>query len=412
MRISTQQIYDTGLQNMQDASSTLLNTQQQISTGVRIQSPADDPVASTRILQINQELALISQYQRNIDIADNRLSLEDSLLNSTVGAVQRLRELVIQAGDGALNEDDRTYIAAEVDQIHSQLTGILNTKDPSGEYVFGGFQGNVAPFSANEAGNFVYQGDEGRRFLQVDSNVSVAVSDNGKDIFVTVPSAQNTFNTSASPRNTSEPPAIITQGLVVTQEDYDAFYPEDIQVVFNAETDVVPPAPNYTITRVSDGRPLLSNQLYATGAAISVEGIQFEIIGEPRPGDVFFANSSDTQSLLTTIERFSQSLKDYSDSPAGREVFQERLDATLANLTNAETKILEARSSLGARQNTLETTRSVHENVTLLTKEVLSELQDTDFAEATSNLTLQETILEAAQLSFTRVTRLSMFQFL
>ncbi len=412
MRISTEQIFSGGLQNIQDVTVELQKTQQQISSGKRVLAPSDDPVASTRILQINQELNLISQYQRNIDLAENRLFLEDSLLGSVSDALQRLRELAVQAGDGGQNEFDKLFIASEVDQILDQLAGILNTKDAGGEYVFGGFQGDREPFVQNSAGNYEYRADEGRRFTQVDSNVTVAVGDNGKEVFVNVQSAENTFRTTASPRNTAVPPAAITQGQVISQDDYDAFYPEDMKITFNPDTAVNPPRVNYSITQVSDGRPILSNQIYASGQGISVNGVVVEIIGEPAPGDTFFVNSSDTQGLLTTVERFSRALKNYSDTPGGRQVLTENIDATLANLTNAETKVLETRSSLGARLNTIGNIRETQANVEELTLEVLSELQDLDYAEAISQLTLQDTILQAAQQSYTRVTNLSLFNFL
>ena len=411
MRISTEQIFSRGLQNIQDVTIQLQNTQQQIASGKRVLSPADDPVASTRILQINQELSLISQYQRNIDLTENRLSLEDSLLQGVSEALQRLRELAVQAGDGGQNSDDKLFIASEVDQILDQVAGLLNSRDAGGEYVFAGFQGNREPFVKNPAGNYEYNGDEGRRFVKIESNVTVASGDNGKEVFVNIESSSNTFTTSASPRNNAEPPAVITQGVVIDQEAYDAFYPEDMRIVFNPESNVTPPQSNYTIERVSDGRPLLSNQVFVSGAPISVEGVITEIIGNPSPGDTFFVSSSDTQGLLTTIERFSRALKDYSDTPDGRVVLTESIDATLANITNAETKLLETRSSLGARLNTLESIRETQGDVEALTLSVLSDLQDLDYAEAISQLTLEDTILQAAQQSYTRVTNLSLFNF-
>ena len=409
MRISTQQLFSRGLDNMQDVSTQLQKTQLQISSGRRVLTPADDPVASTRILQINQELALVQQYQSNINLAENRLNLEDGLLSNVSEIIQRLRELAIQSGDGSQNADDKEFIAKEIDQRLEQLVGILNSKDPSGEFVFGGFQGKNEPFQQNAAGAYVYQGDEGQRRVQIDAAVTVASNDNGKEIFVNVDSANNTFYTQAGIRNTSVPPAVITQGQMVDQDAYDEFYPEDMVIVFNPESDVVPSRPNYTIKQKSDGRPITSNQLYTTGQPISVNGVQFEIVGAPQPGDTFFVQSSKKQGLLTTVERLAEGLHSYQDTPTGRQVLTDLIDTTLANLTNAETKLLEKRSELGARLNTIENTSELQGDVEVLTKEVLSELQDVDFAEAVSQLSLQNLILQAAQQSYTQVTNLSLF---
>lgn len=409
MRISTQQLFTRGLENIQDANRQLQQTQLQISTGRKVLTPADDPVAATRILQINQNLNLIAQYQKNIDLTENRLNLEDGLLSSASDVIQRLRELTVQAGDGSQNSDDKRFIAAEVRQRLSQLVGILNTKDPSGEFVFAGFQGKQEPFQQNSAGSYEYVGDEGQRFIQIDANVTVASNDNGKAIFVDVPSANNTFITRAAARNTSEPPAIITSGLMVDQTAYDEFYPEDLVVVFNPETAITPPGPNFTIRQASDNKPVLNNQRFASGDPISVKGVQFEILGSPQAGDTFFVQSSEKQGLLTTVERLAKGLETYTDTPEGRRSLTDLIDSTLANLTNAETSLLETRSSLGARLGTLDTTRKLQDDVEVLTKEVLSQLQDVDLAEAVSRLSFQDLILQAAQQSYTRVTSLSLF---
>ncbi|OZG73851.1 flagellar hook-associated protein 3 [Hahella sp. CCB-MM4] len=412
MRISTHQLFNRGLDNILDVNAQLQKTQLQISSGKRVLTPSDDPVASTRILQINQELALLGQYQSNINLAQNRLELEDGLLGSVSDVIQRLKELTIQAGDGSQNADDKKFIAEEVQQRLGQLVGIMNSKDPSGEYIFGGYQGKQEPFQLNEAGAYVYVGDEGQRLVQIDAAVTVAASDNGKDIFVNVASENNTFYTQASPRNTSEPPAVITQGQMIDQELYDEFYPEDMVIVFNDETDVTPARPNYSIVQKSDGKPVLSNQVYTSGDPISANGIQVEIIGSPQPGDVFFVQSSEKQGLLTTVERLAAGLEDYQDTPEGRQILTDLIDSTLANLTNAETKLLEKRSELGARLNTIESIDALQGDVEVHTKEVLSELQDVDMAEAVSRLSFQNLILQAAQQSYTQVTNLSLFDLL
>jgi flagellar hook-associated protein 3 FlgL len=67
------------------------------------------------------------------------------------------------------------------------------------------------------------------------------------------------------------------------------------------------------------------------------------------------------------------------------------------------------RSQLGARLNVVENARSLSADVKLVSQEVLSELSDVDFAEAVSRLSLQTFLLEAAQQSYTTISRLSLF---
>jgi flagellar hook-associated protein 3 FlgL len=87
IRISSQQIFSGGISRLQELNSSLNNTQQQISTGKRVNKPSDDPVAAARILKLDQELARVETYQRNVNLADNRLKQEESALASSVDIV-------------------------------------------------------------------------------------------------------------------------------------------------------------------------------------------------------------------------------------------------------------------------------------------------------------------------------------
>ncbi len=409
MRISTSQLFNRSLNNIQEVNSALQNTQLQLSSGKKVQTPSDDPVAATRILQINQDLEVVEQYQRNIDLLENRLRQEDDLLGGINDIIIRVRELTIQAGDGSQNKDDKLFLASEIKERLSQLAGMMNSQDPSGEFVFAGFQGGTKPFQLNESGQYEYRGDEGQRNLQIDTSVIIPSSDNGKTVFVDIPAAQNTFFTAVNPNNIADPPSIITTGEIVDQVEYDAFYPQDMKIQFNAVTAIVPNGPNFSIIEPTTGKILFNPQPYNSGQPILAHGVKFEIIGAPSPGDTFFVESTRKQSLLTTVEKLIYGLENYQDNSTGRQILTGVLDDTLANLDNAQTAILETRGKIGARLNTVETTREMHFDVELLTKEILSELQDVDFAEASSQLSLESTILEAAFSSFSRIANLSLF---
>ncbi len=409
MRVSTQQLFGKGIELINDVNAQLQKTQLQISTGKKVITPSDDPVASTRILQLNQELELNAQYQSNIQSVENSLKLEDDLLGSINDVVQRIRELTIGAGNGALSPDDLKFISAEITERLDQLAGMMNSQDASGEYVFGGFQGKTEPFQQNASGSYMYEGDEGRRFIQIEASVNIASTENGKSVFMDLDAAKNTFFTEVNLNNQSVPPAIITTGQVIDQDVYDAFYPEDMVIEFNPLTNVVPNGPNYTVREASSGRVLLADEPYVSGGPISASGIQFEIVGDPLPGDSFFVQSTEKQGVLTTVEKLIYGLENFNSTSEGRAVFDALLEDTLTNLDNAETSILETRSQIGARLNTVDTTREQHLDVELLTKEVLSDLQDLDYAEAISNLSLQQFILESAYSTYSKVTSLSLF---
>ncbi len=285
MRISTVQIFNIANRSMADANQAMIKTQEQLSTGRRVLHPSDDPVASTKIMQLTDELASIEQYQKNIDIAENNLTIEEFVLDSVNNLVQRMQELGVQAGNTAtMGVNEYRALASEVTSRLDELQDLLNTRNANGDYIFGGFQSTEEPFSGSAQNGFRYNGDEGQQFIKIANNTTIATSDSGKSAFVDIPSGHNTINTYASPRNTAIPAASISVGDVFDQDLYDDFYPEDIVISFNADNAISPPGLNFTATEKSTGRVLLANEPYTPGNDIEVMGVRVAISGQPDSG--------------------------------------------------------------------------------------------------------------------------------
>ncbi len=409
MRISTLQSFNKGLNSILDNQNQVNNTQQQVSTGRRVLTPADDPIAATKILQLQQDAALREQFGKNMTGALGRLTLEETQLAGITENLTRLKELTVKAGDGSQTIGDRQAIAAEVREILGATVDLMNSKDAGGEYLFGGFKGATEPFQKNENGRYDYAGDEGQRFLAIASSTTVATGDNGKNLFVDVESADNTFDTRLNPLNVGT--AIINPGFVVDEEAYADFYPEDLVITFNADSAVTPPTANYTIRQASDGRVVegMAAQPYSEGTDIVVAGIAIKISGEPKPGDEFLVNSSEKQGITDTIFRLMDGLNNLGDNPDDAATLNNLLEDTLNNLAFAQSSISQVRSEVGARLNVVENTAGLAADVDFVSKEVLSKLSDVDFAEAVSRLSLQSFLLETAQQSYAKIQNLSLF---
>jgi flagellar hook-associated protein 3 FlgL len=409
MRIATLQSFNTGLNGILDNQSSVNKTQQQVSSGRRVLTPADDPIAATKILQLQQDQALRDQYDRNMTAADNRLKLEDATLGSITDNLTRLKELTVKAGGGTLTITDRQAIAAEVYQIQEGLVDLFNTRDANGEYVFAGFKGGDAPFVKNDSGRYDYKGDEGQRFLTIGASTNVATGDNGKNLFVDVEAAKNTFTTELNPLNKGT--MRVSPGFVVDEGKYSEFYPDDLIITFNPESAVTPSGPNYTVRRASDNRVVegMNNMAYSPGSDVVVAGISITLNSDPEPGDEVLMKSSPKQSITDTIFRLTAGLNTLDDNVVDSETLDILIEDTLTNLAFAQASVSEIRSQVGARLNVVENTRNLSADVGLVNKEVLSKLSDVDFAEAVSRLSLQSFLLEAAQQSYTTISRLSLF---
>jgi len=182
MRISTQTMFETGAARIGELQSGLVRTQQQIATGRRILSPADDPVAAARSLEIMQSQSLNAQYGVNRQHAKSSLEAVEGTLSSVTALLQDVKATVIASGNGALSDTERGFMATELRGRFEQLLGLANTRDAVGNYVFSGFQTATPAFVETPTGAS-YQGDLGQQLLQVDSTRKMAASSPGQTVF-------------------------------------------------------------------------------------------------------------------------------------------------------------------------------------------------------------------------------------
>jgi len=189
MRIGTLQMFRQGVDSLLNQQSKLVNTQLQLSTGKRINSPSDDPIGAAQVLGLSETVKLTEQYQKNIQQLQTNLPVEDTVLGSVVDNLQRARELAVQGLNDTNNLQDRGQIAKEIRQIASQVLALANRKNGSSEYLFGGGQSKTRPFNDIGAGVIAYAGDQGQRRVQIGSDRQVAGGDSGLDVFMKIPDA-------------------------------------------------------------------------------------------------------------------------------------------------------------------------------------------------------------------------------
>ena len=189
MRISTAQMFQQQVTAMLEQQVALSRTEQQLATGKRLVSAADDPAASLRSLQLGDRLTQNEQYLKNLDAAQGRLELEEGALASSVDVLQRVRELAVQALNATLGPGDLKSIEVEVRSRLEDLLSIANTQNANGEFLFAGYQVDTIPFSSDGSGNFAYNGDQGQQHLQVSQTRQLAAADNGADVFLGVTAA-------------------------------------------------------------------------------------------------------------------------------------------------------------------------------------------------------------------------------
>ena len=400
MRISTAEITSQAILAIDNQSSALQTTQNEVSTGLAVQNAADNPVAASQIVQLEQQQSQLTQYGSNLQSAQTRLSLEESSLSTATTTLQSIRDLAVQAGDATLNDSDRQQIATQIQTQIQALLGTANTQDSNGEYLFAGYATQTQPFLSDSAGNVSYQGDSGNRLIQVSANQSVADSDTGATAFMNIAAGNGTFTTAANAANTGT--GSIDSGSVL---DSAQWVPDNYTLTFTSPT-------NYQITDNTTGTTVVANGTYSPGTAIQFNGVEVTVSGAPAAGDSFNVAPSGNQSMFATLTQLSTAQSQPADTAASNAQLASSLASALTNIDQDVSHLSTVSASVGARLNmlTAQATTNTATSTTLTSQQ--SNLQDVDYASAVSTLNEQMVGLQAAEQSYAAVAQLSLFKYL
>ena len=402
MRISTSTIFDLGVAGIQQQTSAMVKTQQQIATGRRVLTPADDPVASARVLELSQSKALNQQYDVNTDSAASALGLEDVVLEGVTNLLLDVRTTVLSANNPLMNNTTLSGMATSLRGRYEELLGLANSADSNGQYMFSGFKGATQPFAQTAPGNVAYYGDQGQRLIQITPTRQIAASDSGFDVFQQIRNGNGTFVTAADATNTGT--GLISAGSATT-----AFDGKSYQISFTSAT-------TYDINQVNPTTGAViatpvSGATYASGNSITVGGGELTITGAPVSGDKFTVKPSSNESLFTTLNNFIVALET-ANVPSNQTALINSMNTAISNLDNGLQRVLTVRASVGTRMQEIDAVKASGVDTGLQYDQTLSDLQDLDYAKAITDLTRQQVGLEAAQKSFLKIQELSLFNFI
>ena len=402
MRISTNTIYETGTNLMLQQQDTLIKTQQQLSTGRRILTPSDDPIASAQVLNITQSASINKQYSVNRDSASSSLGLEDNVLKQVTSLLQDVHESAVYAGNASLSDADKKALAMELRGRLESLVGLANATDEKGQFLFSGYQTNTKPFVLTGL-DVQYMGDQGQRLIQVGPTRQLAVSDSGTDVFDRIKNGNGVFATAADSSNTGT--GVINVGSVITPASLTG---DNYEINFTVAAGVT----TYDIVDTTTGSPVSSANAYTSNTTISFDGMQLNIKGDPANGDKFTVSPSNNQSIFETVGNLIEALETPPSGSSAATQLENSLNSALKNINNSLEHVLAQRSTIGSRLQEIDTLESVGGDQDIQFEDMLGQLQHVDFAKAISDLQRQQLYLQAAQQSYIRVSGLSLFNYL
>jgi len=391
------------------AQEAQLNTlQQQISTGLAVQTPDQNPAAyETAALGTDQVSALTNDNTTQASIQVQLGSVSDAY-QSTSNLFDSVQTVVEDALNGATSSQNLNALATQVQAASQQLLAIGNTTSSNGTYLFGGTRGGVAPFQSNGSGNIVYMGDGGQSQASIAPDVSAATLANG-DAFVSSLTGDGTSSVTASSANTGTG-QVVQQG-VTNAAAAQAFQSGNSPItlsfaVSNGQT---------TYTATQGGTALATGAVTTSSqgnTSVQLGGVDYQINGTPASGDSFTLAPARPQSAFALLKTIATALATAGSTPAQMAQTNQVLNQSLAGLAQYQQGVVTAQAQTGvtlqaianaATGNTSQST-SIQTNVTNATA--------VNMPVAINSLDQTLTALQAAMKTFGTVQSLSLFTYL
>jgi flagellar hook-associated protein 3 FlgL len=390
----------TGQQQFLTAISSLESgisqTENDITSNESFTTASENPVAAGEVNTYNQALAQSKQYATNGSSAQTTLNTESSALTQITSQLQSLRSLALEANSGTISSSDRAGIATQMQSIQSSLLSLANTQSGTGEYIFSGYATQTQPFSQSASGA-TYSGDDGTTRVQIAAGQSVATADNGDTVFNQIKTGNGTVSVASDSANTGT--GVLGAATVSDAANYDG---GTYQIQFT-------PAGGGAYNVVNAGGATVSSGTYTDGGTISFKGLQIPLSGTPAAGDSFAVAPSSNQSLFTTVQNLINTVQSGGTSNAD---LSNSISSQISNLDQALTNVSNVQASVGGRMNAITTQASVQTSQQTQLQTSIASLQGLNYASALTQLTQQNTTLQAALQSYTLTQGLTLFKFI
>lgn len=398
MRISSAQMSQRIATDIVRQQAELANIQSQIASGKKVNTPSDDPAQAGRLLGIEEASARLTQFDRNASSAEARLNLEETALTGMSNALMRARELALSSTSGAVDDQARAAIGAEVEQRLSEIYDLGNVRDSNGDYLFSGTRNDSEPFSRNKPVS--YAGNSQSRSVSIGLGREVRTADNGSEVFLQIREGNGSFAVSAGDANTGT--ATIAHGSTNDSSLYDR---GNFQIQFTSAT-------SFDIVDSASGTTLETGQPYVNDGAIEFRGISTSIKGNPQPGDEFNIEPAGFKDMFSTVDDLVVAMNTSAGNPSDRASVQQQVNNTLVNLDQALEHVNVFRSRVGSRLNGIESSRDENSAVQLQLQRTQAEIEDVDIATAVTQLQSRVSSLEILQKSFVQIESLSLFNYM
>lgn len=402
MRVSTSNMFDASIATLQRRQQQLQESQQQLTSGKRVQYASDDPTAAARAERALAVIGRTDASQRVLEASRNNMALGESALGDANEILQQIREAMVAAGNASYSDPERAGLATKITGLRDQLLSIANRSDGTGGFLFAG-QGAVgAPF-IDSPGGVQYIGTAGA--TQSGNIENFPLSIDGRMAWQQAASGNGIFETGTLP-NLVDPTAAakswidagrVTNPTLLTGSNY------EVQVSGSGA------AATYSVFDTTLGTTVATGP-FASGKTIEFDGMAVTLTGAAADGDRFsIAPATKDLGVFSVLDgligELKQPLRTDTQIAQTNALRLRDLDAVLGNLQNT-------RTAVGESLNNLDGSESRQSALKLYSQSERSAAEDLDMISGIADFQNQQTGYDAALKTYASVQRLSLFQYL
>lgn len=186
IRITNQMTSSMMLTNMNKNLSNIYSVYEQITSGKKFNTIAENPMDGTKILKYNTQLGQLSDWSKNIASAKDELSQSYDTLGLINENMQRINELTIEAANSYNTKETMDAIRNEIQQRTETIAQLANTKYQD-KYIFSGSNTSTIPYELDDDLNVTYfgtaQDGNWERNVEISQGITMAMNINGQEIF-------------------------------------------------------------------------------------------------------------------------------------------------------------------------------------------------------------------------------------
>jgi flagellar hook-associated protein 3 FlgL len=390
MRLGTANTFDNTIANLTKRQADIADLQEKLSAGKRVVRPSDDPVGAAQAERAQNRLSRIETDERALKLQVNAMSMVEATLGDSVAALQTLRSLVINAGNGAYNANDRKSLALEMQGLRDQLFNYANRLDSNGNPIFGGLASQAAPF-VDAASGVSFSGIGGQRAA---TTTSIPGAMDGQTVWMNVPSGNGVFKVDLG----------VSKGAVSTDAgqviDPGAVTGNTYELRFSSAT-------TYDVINTTTNTTVQSSKPYTQGQAVVFDGLSIVVSGQPATGDTLLVKPSTQLNVFKILDDAIASIRNDSGHQLNH-----NLSLALTQIDASTNRIESARMVAGDLLNRADTIERNQTDKTLQLTADRSRAEDLDMPQAISEFHLQQTGYDSALKTYAAVQRLSLFNFI